>query len=239
MDVFIMWAGDQSHAVARALKQFLEFVVRGPKYFISDDIEGGRLWRVTLAGQLETASFGVACLTWDNLRSHWLHFEAGALSKAVGQTHVIPFLLGPSPTDVDGPLSDFQMISCDEAGIRKMASLLAAQTPHTSPDVIEKSFRYEWPAFEKTLAAIRANTSSTVAESMRSETAILQEVLDRVRRLESRPEPATPRVEPPAERSQPAVSRVESSSSQTEKSGTSSSSYINDPVRGSGGWLPH
>nr|WP_320194315.1 TIR domain-containing protein [uncultured Desulfobacter sp.] len=116
-----MWAGERSHSIVRKLKEFLEFVVRGPKDFISDDIEGGRLWRVAIAGQLESSSFGIACLTPDNLRSHWLHFEAGALSKAVGQAHVIPFLIGPETTDVEGPLSDFQMVSSDEV-IKKLRS---------------------------------------------------------------------------------------------------------------------
>lgn len=190
MHVFIMWAGERSHAIARELKGFLEFVVRGPKYFISDDIEGGRLWRVAIAGQLEASSFGIACLTHDNLRSHWLHFEAGALSKAVGQAHVIPFLVGPKTTDVDGPLSDFQMISCDEAGVRKMVSLLTAQVPDTPVDVVDKSFGYVWPDFKQKLTKTQTESSGEPAEPVRSESAIIQEILDRVRRLEARSEAA-------------------------------------------------
>lgn len=187
MDVFIMWAGEKSHAVARDLKEFLRFVVQGPKYFISDDIEGGRLWRVALAGQLENSSFGIACLTADNLRSHWLHFEAGALSKAVGQANVVPFLVGATTTDVEGPLADFQMLSADELGTRKLVSLLTARVPGISPEVVEKSFGYEWSGLEKKLAQIRSSVSNA-AEPVRSEAALIQEILDRVRRLETRTE---------------------------------------------------
>lgn len=189
MHVFIMWAGERSHAVARELKEFLEFVVRGPKYFISDDIEGGRLWRVVLAGQLEVASFGIACLTSDNLRSHWLHFEAGALSKAVGQAHVIPYLIGPKTTDVEGPLADFQMVPADEAGTRKLVLLLASQVGDTSVDVVEKSFGFVWHDFQEKLASVARSASSETTEPARSDAALLQEILDRVRRLEARPEP--------------------------------------------------
>lgn len=189
MQVFIMWAGERSHAVARELKNFLQFVVRGPRYFISDDIEGGRLWRVTLAGQLEAASFGIACMTSDNLRSHWLHFESGALSKAVGQAHVIPFLVGPKSSDIEGPLSDFQMVVADEAGTRKLVALLAAQVVDIAGDVVEKSFGFVWPDFAMKLDAACVETTSPSSEPARSDAALLQEILDRVRRMESRAEP--------------------------------------------------
>lgn len=188
MRVFIMWAGEQSHSVARALKDFLEFVVRGPRYFISDDIEGGRLWRMVLAGELEAASFGIACMTRDNLRSHWLHFEAGALSKAVGQAHVIPFLAGPGTTDLDGPLADFQMVTCDEAGVRKLVRLLAAVVPDSNREVIDKSFRFVWPEFSEKLESVRRTAPELPAEPLRDESALIREILERIRRMEARGE---------------------------------------------------
>lgn len=180
-----MWAG-QSHEIAKSLKEFLEFVVRGPKYFISDDIEGGRLWRLTLATQLESTSFGIACLTKDNLRSHWLHFEAGALSKAVGQANVVPYLVGPRTTDVEGPLADFQMLLGDEEGTRKLVSLLATRLEDVKSDVIEKSFRYVWPDFAKKLEQIRALSPKEAVEPIRNEPALIREILDRIRNMERR-----------------------------------------------------
>jgi hypothetical protein len=188
LQVFLMWAGDQSHSIARSLKEFLEFVVRGPKYFISDDIEGGRLWRVTLAGELESTSFGIACLTRDNLRSHWLHFEAGALSKAVGQANVVPYLVGPRTTDVEGPLADFQMLVGDESGTRKLVSLLASRIDGTRSDVIDKSFGYVWADFAKRLEEGRALNSKVTDEPVRNEPALIREILDRIRRMEGRME---------------------------------------------------
>jgi len=195
MQVFLMWAGEKSHMAARALKEFLEFVVRGPKYFISDDIEGGRLWRVTLAGELEAASFGIACLTRDNLRSHWLHFEAGALSKAVGQANVVPFLVGPQTTDVEGPLADFQMIMSDQEGTRKLVSLLASRVVDAKSDVVDKSFGFVWPDLDLQLSDLRAASSPEAEreevereEPVRHEAALIREILERVRRVEGRME---------------------------------------------------
>jgi hypothetical protein len=194
MDVFIMWSGDRSHSIARDLKEFLEFVVQGPKYFISDEIDGGRLWRLVIAKQLEAASFGIACLTSDNLHSHWLHFEAGAISKAVGEAHVIPFLVGAKTADVEGPLADFQMIVANESGVKKLVQQLSSQAAGASADVVAKSFNYEWPKLEKKLAQAQTSGETAISEPTRSESAMVQEILDRVRRLETRVEP--PAVQP-------------------------------------------
>lgn len=178
-----MWAGEASHEAARALKEFLEVVVQGPRYFISDDIDGGQMWRAVLARQLESSGFGIACLTAESLKSHWLHFEAGALSKAVGKDNVVPYLIGAKATDVDGPLSDFQMITADEAGTLKLASLLASRIDGMSSAVTERSFSFVWPNLAKKLTSL-AVPSTVPREPVRNDTALIQEVLERVRRLE-------------------------------------------------------
>lgn len=180
-----MWSGERSHSVARALKDFLEFVVRGPKYVISDDLEAGQLWRHALATSLHEADFGIACLTSDALRSHWLHFEAGALSKAFGKAHVVPLLAGPTTSDVDGPLADFQMLVADRAGIARLVSLLSSKVPISAASVVDKSFAVAWPDLEQQLAGAAA-VSIVAAAPERDDGAVIREVLDRVRRLESR-----------------------------------------------------
>ena len=43
--------------------------------------------------ELDTTNCGIICVTPDNMREPWLHFEAGALSKSVKQAQVHPFLL--------------------------------------------------------------------------------------------------------------------------------------------------
>ena len=39
---------------------------------------------------LSPASYGIICLTPENLASPWIHFEVGALFKGSGESHVCP-----------------------------------------------------------------------------------------------------------------------------------------------------
>jgi hypothetical protein len=45
------------------------------------------------------------CLTPDNIDSPWIHFEAGALSRALESAKLCPLLFGMDPTDLTGRLS--------------------------------------------------------------------------------------------------------------------------------------
>jgi len=66
-------------------------------------------WSIELSKELEAASFGILCLTPDNLNSAWLLFEAGALTKhAEGRACCLLFG-GLRPADVSGPLSQFRI----------------------------------------------------------------------------------------------------------------------------------
>jgi hypothetical protein len=72
------------------------------------DIEKGSRWLSDVSGQLQECRVGVICLTPENVRAPWLLFEAGALSKAVSQSFVCPYLLEIAPETVTGPLAQFQ-----------------------------------------------------------------------------------------------------------------------------------
>ena len=51
------------------------------------------------------------CLTPENLTSTWIHFEAGSLAKVVDRSRVVPILFKVEPSDVQGPLTQFQMVN--------------------------------------------------------------------------------------------------------------------------------
>src|SRR5438045_9691418 len=97
MRVFICWSGERSRAVAEALYEWLPLVLQRVEPWMStNNIEKGSQWRSGLALELENARVGVICLTPENLKSTWLHFEAGALAKKQQQqgTRVCTFLYG-------------------------------------------------------------------------------------------------------------------------------------------------
>src|ERR1700734_3199682 len=110
MDVFISWSGPQSKQVAEALHHYLPLIINALKPWLSSaDVEAGARWAVDIAGNLEKSKFGILCLTPGNLDSIWIHFEAGALAKTVdNKTFVCPYLLHVQPSDLTGPLTQFQ-----------------------------------------------------------------------------------------------------------------------------------
>jgi hypothetical protein len=82
-----------------------------------------------LAKALEGAELGILCLTKENLSSPWILFEAGALSKSMSEGRVVPLLVDLQPTDLDGPLSQFQAITATKEGIRRLLKVIAEANP--------------------------------------------------------------------------------------------------------------
>jgi len=91
MRVFISWSGEHSGEVAKALQQWLPRVLQAVRPWLSSaSIDPGARWSDEVAGALEELNFGILCLTPENLTSAWLLFEAGALSKTVSESRVVP-----------------------------------------------------------------------------------------------------------------------------------------------------
>jgi len=109
MDVFISWSGERSRAAAEALRGWLPMIINAAKPFLSvTDIEKGTRWATELASKLQSAKAGILCLTPSNIHADWLLFEAGALSKTVENPFICPLLIGLEPSDIKGPLAQFQ-----------------------------------------------------------------------------------------------------------------------------------
>ena len=84
--VFIGWSGDRSKKLAVALRESLKNVFEDLDVWMSEsEIEVGSLWIEKLNRALNSSSFGVLCLTPENLNAPWLLFEAGSLAK--GASH--------------------------------------------------------------------------------------------------------------------------------------------------------
>lgn len=193
MKVVLMWSGDPCHGVAIALGDFLDLVLPGPNYFISDAIQGGEPWRAALAEQLGDAEFGIACLTRDALSSQWLHFEAGVVWKAVQRDNVIPLFVGMKAGDVTGPLADFQGMEATRDGVAVLVGRLAATfSPARSEKSLLKAIEAAWPPLEAVVKAA-LSPAPTVQVPAREDREILEEILERVRRILPAIDEAEPR----------------------------------------------
>ena len=121
MKILISWSGELSHAAALHLREWLSVVLPFARPWVSsEDIPKGSRWIEHLAGELNTTHCGIICVTPANLREPWLNFEAGAQSQAVERVQVHPFLIGVSPGDLAGPLSQFQATAFTKDEVRRL-----------------------------------------------------------------------------------------------------------------------
>lgn len=94
MDIFIAWSGKASEKLAKALFKWLPDVIQTIEPFMSSEsIRGGQRWFGEIGARLEKTDFAILCATPANLKSTWMHFEAGAVSKNVTRSRVCALLL--------------------------------------------------------------------------------------------------------------------------------------------------
>jgi hypothetical protein len=153
------------------------------------DIGAGQRWASELWKELQDGHFGVVCLTAENLQAPWLHFEAGALAKAVAQ-QVCPYLYELKPSDVKGPLSHFQMKQANKKETRELLQSIneassALNERSLLPEHLDEAFEAWWPKLETELHAMPP--SPTAAPPPRDERDMLEEILEIVRGQAIRP----------------------------------------------------
>ena len=189
MKLFISWSGERSRLLAEALRQWLPGVINAAEPWISSsDIDPGARWGPELARQLEATKYGILCVTAENVNAPWLLFEAGALSKYVDQSRVVPLMLDIKPTDIQGPLTQFQGIQTKEEDIHKLVTkinkaVFDAGEKGVDQSIIDNSFKKWWPDLKEYIDKIPASIPK-VRKNERSEREIIEEILTLVRKID-------------------------------------------------------
>jgi hypothetical protein len=168
MKVFISWSGERSRHVAEALRVWLPRVMQTVRPWMSDaDISAGSRWLAEVSSVLDETSIGIICVTHENLSSPWLHFEAGALSKALDQSRVCPVGLNLKPGQISGPLSQFQAVTLDESGmLRVLGTLNKLMDGRALPEAeLTEIFAVWWPSLAAKLEAIPDAPTPTPARA--------------------------------------------------------------------------
>src|SRR4029077_10602472 len=130
MKGFLSWSGKTSREVAQAFHDWLPFVIQAVKPFISTgDIDKGKRWSDVLSTELNETAYGILIITPDNFDKPWIHFEAGAISKAVDKAFVSPFLFNIDPLRIVGPLSQFQATVNEPDDILRLLSSINRRLP--------------------------------------------------------------------------------------------------------------
>lgn len=187
MKVFISWSGEISFEVAKILKEWIPCVIQDIQpYFSSEDIDKGARWSTDIAKELEAASFGILCVTKDNLESQWLNFEAGALSKAIDKSKVCPLLFRLKPSDIsNSPILQFQMANVDRDDIFKLFKSINISLGDDGLDEarLEKVFNTFWPEMQQAFESIKISEDNNEMESEKQDgnMEIFEEMLDLLR----------------------------------------------------------
>ena len=199
MKVFISWSGDKSWRIATTFREWLPSVIQSVEpYVSSEDIDKGTRWSTDIAKELEDSTFGILCVTKENLEAPWLSFEAGALSKTIDKSYVAPFLFDIKRSEVKGPILQFQSTIFQKDDIKKMVQTInrACGEAGISDQRLDRTFEVWYPSLENDLKMIGSEFASTPEdiepEPPDSSSDILEEILELSRdnqRLIKNPDP--------------------------------------------------
>jgi len=181
MEVFISWSGHRSEMVAKALAELLPDAIQDSKAWMSEhDIAAGARWGQELHRQLESSTFGILCLTPENIGAPWLLFEAGSLAKSLSDPRVVPYRLNLAATDVPFPLAQFQGVDADEPGTKKLIeSLNVGLNQPMDAGRLDRVFQRWWPDLSARIAAIPESLDGQPPH--RTDRELLEELLKLVR----------------------------------------------------------
>lgn len=148
MKIFISWSGKDtiSYKVANAIKDWLPSIIQSVDTWISSEILSGDRWNDQINMKLADSVLGIICVTLENKDAPWLNFEAGALAKGLTTNKVVPLLINLKPSDITGPLAQFQSKSLTKDDIYKIVCdiNLMSEKP-VEKDRIDKLFNRMWP----------------------------------------------------------------------------------------------
>lgn len=189
MKVFLSWSGELSHKTAIIFRDWLPSVIQSiVPYVSSEDIDKGARWSTDIAKELENSTFGILCVTKENVHAPWLTFEAGALSKTMEKAAVSPFLFDIKRSEVSGPILQFQSTIFEKEDLKKLVSSLnrACGTETLTDDRLDKAFSVWYPTLEEQFNNLLQSRSQVSAidkeeEPIDSSSEILEEILDLTR----------------------------------------------------------
>ena len=181
MNVFISFSGYRSGKIAEIFRDWLPYVINSLEPFVSSkDIDKGARWNNEITERLKTASFGIICVTKENLATPWVNFEAGAISNVVGNSFVSPFLFDLNHIDIThSPLSQFQATLYNKDDIKQLIySLNIASGKCLSENHINKAFDTWYPKLDDDLQKVRSESvASNDNEPAKAQSDILEELL--------------------------------------------------------------
>ena len=173
MSVFISWSGGKSRLAAEAFYDLLPMILMKPKteFYLSTGIYKGADWNANLNEGLRNADFGILCVTKENYSAPWMIYEAGFLSHKAGIGKVAPFLLDISPSELQGPVTQFQSTAFEKNDLKKLVlSLNFSETTPVRESDLASNFEVVYGTLEERLNQALAFQAEDGAEDMARKT---------------------------------------------------------------------
>ncbi|NUN61592.1 MAG: TIR domain-containing protein [Burkholderiaceae bacterium] len=187
MKIFLSWSGGLSHEVAKALLTWLPQVINALEPWLSSQaIEKGARWFEEIGETLSSTDFGIICLTQTNIAAPWILFEAGALSKSLGQARVCPLLIDLKNSDLQGPLSQFNTAGISREEIFRLMQSINARFPddkRRSEIQLTEAFDVWWPRLEARLAEAVSQSAAQEASQPKAPKRPIEDILDEILEL--------------------------------------------------------
>lgn len=189
MKIFISWSGELSQRIAKELSEWLPSIIQSVEVFYSpEDIKKGENWDNRLTNELQDSKYGIICLTSENVAAPWIHFEAGALSKAL-DSRVSTLMINVLTSEIQGPLSRFQATKFQKEDFYQLlASINEAADNPISEKVLQKSFDAIWDKMYENISRIISEGTSkgkSVPQKGKEENNILEELLQLMRKQDA------------------------------------------------------
>ncbi|MFE4227198.1 TIR domain-containing protein [Arthrobacter sp. NPDC056886] len=182
MKVFISWSKN-SCEFAGVLNEAIGRLFDTVTTFYSPEIPAGEQWLAQIEEELTDTDFGIICVTKANQQEQWLNYEAGALSRQVGdrRKRLGVLLLDIDDTnDVVGPFKNFQMKMADIEGFKSLMKSVNEYGPNIRQDTLDGRIDNEWEQLAAALEHL-ANARSALRPPDRSLSEKVDELLRIVR----------------------------------------------------------
>ena len=150
----------------------------------SEDIAKGARWDMQLARELQESHYAIICVTPDNLKSQWLNFEAGALSRSIEQDYVSPFLYRVERTAITGPLMLFQSTLFEKSDVFRLIQGINSATESPLGETrLKRAFDSFWGELRRSIDEVgaRHRAKAEVVSPVRTQNDIMAEVLSLLR----------------------------------------------------------
>ncbi len=182
MKIFLSWSEERSKFIAETLRNWLPNVIQVIEPWMSkEDIKSGGRWSPEIMTHLAASKFGIICLTPENQNNPWIMFESGALSKTIAQTFVCPLLYEMNPSEIIGPLSQFQANQLNKDGLFRIVNSIndALGSQALKKDTLDETYEVWWPQLEQKLANCPPYSGKKVPT--RSQEDLLNEIVNNTR----------------------------------------------------------